>query len=204
MNAAIGSAVPSVARRASPGAARVATALPRAGDRPAPRSKVLAANPGIEVQSDGSDPGLTVGYAGNTQAKGLFARWGAKQAQMKARVAQYGSAAVLAYGLIDAITYTSFFCFALITYQAKMGAPPQTVKQVAAVVLAMWAGNNVTRPFRVAGAAILAPAVSRLLKAITKRFNLPNTGVAFAGVVAATAATSIAIVAALWLSLVGA
>ncbi|KAL5710369.1 hypothetical protein ACHQM5_020941 [Ranunculus cassubicifolius] len=44
----------------------------------------------------------------------------------------------------------------------------------------MWTGNNVTRPFRVAGAAALAPLIDKGLKKIQKYFNFPNLVYAFA------------------------
>lgn len=44
----------------------------------------------------------------------------------------------------------------------------------------MWTGNNVTRPFRVAGAAALAPAINKVLKRIQEKLNLPSIVYAFA------------------------
>jgi len=43
----------------------------------------------------------------------------------------------------------------------------------------MWTGNNVTRPFRIAGAAALAPALDEGLKRLQKALRLPLQFVAF-------------------------
>jgi len=43
----------------------------------------------------------------------------------------------------------------------------------------MWAGNNVTRPFRLAGAAALAPPVDILLNKVQKKLGLPSKIYAF-------------------------
>uniref|UniRef100_A0A0A9HK42 Uncharacterized protein n=1 Tax=Arundo donax TaxID=35708 RepID=A0A0A9HK42_ARUDO len=48
----------------------------------------------------------------------------------------------------------------------------------------MWTGNNVTRPFRVVGAAVLAPVIDRGLKGIQEKLNLPSQMYAFALVLA--------------------
>jgi len=51
----------------------------------------------------------------------------------------------------------------------------------------MWTGNNVTRPFRVAGAATLAPVINKGLKSIQEKLNLPSQMYAFALVVGSVA-----------------
>lgn len=56
----------------------------------------------------------------------------------------------------------------------------------------MWGGNNVTRPFRVAGAAALAPLIDKGLRRIQKYFNFPAVSYAFAlvaGIVVAICGT---------------
>lgn len=40
--------------------------------------------------------------------------------------------------------------------------PPHTHRHLCSIL--MWAGNNVTRPFRLAGAAALAPFMDRLME----------------------------------------
>ena len=43
---------------------------------------------------------------------------------MRARVAKLGLAAVLAYGLFDAVTYTAFFVLAFLGYEKSTGKNP--------------------------------------------------------------------------------
>ncbi|KAG5558974.1 hypothetical protein RHGRI_008800 [Rhododendron griersonianum] len=64
----------------------------------------------------------------------------------------------------------------------------------------MWTGNNVTRPFRVAGAAALAPVIDKGLRRIQKYFNFPSLVYAFALVVSIVAASCLTIVSLLILS----
>ncbi|KNA18754.1 hypothetical protein SOVF_067860 [Spinacia oleracea] len=112
---------------------------------------------------------------------------------MSAKLAKLGLAAVLAYGLFDGVTYTSFFVMAFLGYEKSTGNnPAANIKSLIGIVLLMWAGNNVTRPFRVAGAAALAPVIDQELKKIQKALNLPSLVYAFAlvaGIVAASCFT---------------
>lgn len=64
----------------------------------------------------------------------------------------------------------------------------------------MWAGNNATRPFRVAGAAALAPVIDKGLKKIQKALNLPNLVYAFALVAGVVVTTCFTIIGLLILS----
>jgi len=64
----------------------------------------------------------------------------------------------------------------------------------------MWTGNNVTRPFRVAGAAALAPVIHKGLRKIQKVLNLPSLVYSFALVVGIVAATCLTVVGLLILS----
>lgn len=43
---------------------------------------------------------------------------------MRAKVAKLGLAAVLAYGLIDGVTYTTFFILAFLGYEKSTGKNP--------------------------------------------------------------------------------
>lgn len=45
-------------------------------------------------------------------------------AEMRAQVAKLGLAAVLAYGLFDGVTYTSFFVLAFLGYEKSTGQNP--------------------------------------------------------------------------------
>lgn len=64
----------------------------------------------------------------------------------------------------------------------------------------MWAGNNVTRPFRVAGAAALAPVIDKGLRKIQKALNLPSLVYAFSLVVGIVATSCFTVIGLLILS----
>jgi hypothetical protein len=68
------------------------------------------------------------------------------------------------------------------------------------IVILMWTGNNVTRPFRVAGAAALAPVIDRGLKGIQEKLNLPSQMYAFVLVVGSVASACFTVVGILILS----
>jgi len=54
-----------------------------------------------------------------------FGKWDqAKSAQMSAKVAKLGLSAVLAYGLFDGFTYTTFFVLAFLGYEKSTGKNP--------------------------------------------------------------------------------
>lgn len=122
-------------------------------------------------------------------------------AEMRARVAKLGLAAVLAYGLFDAVTYTAFFVLAFLGYEKSTGKnPAANLKALIGIVILMWTGNNVTRPFRVAGAAALAPVIDRGLKGIQEKLNLPSQMYAFLLVVGSVAVVCFTLVGFLILS----
>ena len=64
----------------------------------------------------------------------------------------------------------------------------------------MWTGNNVTRPFRVAGAAALAPVIDKGLKGIQEKLNLPTQVYAFALVFGSVATVCFTVIGILVLS----
>ena len=64
----------------------------------------------------------------------------------------------------------------------------------------MWTGNNVTRPFRVAGAAALAPLIDRGLKRIQEVLKLPKQIYAFLVVVVTFASLCFSVIGLLILS----
>lgn len=122
-------------------------------------------------------------------------------AEMRSRVAKLGLAAVLAYGLFDAVTYTTFFILAFFGYEKSTGKnPAANLQALLGIVIIMWTGNNVTRPFRVAGAAALASVIDKGLKRIQKCFNFPSQFYAFALVVSIVAASCLIVVGLLILS----
>lgn len=58
----------------------------------------------------------------------------------------------------------------------------------------MWTGNNITRPFMVAGAAALAPIIDTGLRRIQKYFNFPNLVYAYTVVVAIVAGSRFSVI----------
>lgn len=127
--------------------------------------------------------------------------WQTNASEMRAQVAKLGLAAVLAYGLFDGITYTSFFVLAFLGYEKSTGQnPAANLKALLGVVVLMWTGNNVTRPLRVAGAAALAPLIDRFLKKTQQVLKLPNQAFAFMIVVASFASLCFSVVGVLILS----
>ncbi|XP_039820668.1 uncharacterized protein LOC120682733 isoform X2 [Panicum virgatum] len=130
---------------------------------------------------------------------GFWTKW--MSAEARARVAKLGLAAVLAYGLFDAVTYTTFFVLAFLGYEKSTGKnPAANLKALLGIVILMWTGNNVTRPFRVAGAAALAPVIDKGLKGIQEKLNLPTQMYAFALVVGSVATVCFTVVGILVLS----
>ncbi|KAL9228993.1 hypothetical protein vseg_004512 [Gypsophila vaccaria] len=112
---------------------------------------------------------------------GFWEKWKVNSAEMSAKLAKLGLAAVLGYGLFDGVTYTSFFVLAFLGYEKSTGNnPAANLQALVGIVIMMWTGNNVTRPFRVAGAAALAPTIDKGLRRIQKALNLPSLVYAFA------------------------
>ncbi|XP_065875669.1 uncharacterized protein [Euphorbia lathyris] len=141
------------------------------------------------------------GLPQDQQGKGFWNQWKVNSAEMRSKVAKLGLAAVLAYGLFDAVTYTSFFVFAFLGYEKSTGKnPAANLQALLGIVILMWSGNNITRPFRVGGAAALAPVIDKGLRKIHKYLNFPNVAYAFALVVSIIAALCLTVVALLILS----
>jgi hypothetical protein len=125
----------------------------------------------------------------------------AKTAELRSKLASLGLAAILAYGMFDGLSYTIAFSIAFLGYEAQTGLnPTQNVADIIKICILMWAGNNVTRPFRLAGAAALAPFMDTTMIRIQQKLRLPSKFWAFALVVAAVASICLGIVGALFLS----
>ncbi|PSC73555.1 hypothetical protein C2E20_3215 [Micractinium conductrix] len=124
-----------------------------------------------------------------------------RSAALRVKLASLGLAAVLAYGLFDGLTYTVAFSLAFLGYEARYGVNPTTdMAAVAKICVLMWAGNNVTRPFRLAGAAALAPFMDKLMDKLQARLKLKSKGAAFALLVAAVASVCFSALGALFFS----
>ncbi|XP_074273103.1 uncharacterized protein LOC141596761 isoform X1 [Silene latifolia] len=132
---------------------------------------------------------------------GFWEKWKVNSAEMSAKLAKLGLAALLAYGLFDAVTYTSFFVLAFLGYEKSTGKnPAANIQALIGIVIMMWTGNNVTRPFRVAGAAALAPTIDNGLRRVQKALNFPTLFYAFALVVGIVASSCLTIIGLLILS----
>lgn len=89
---------------------------------------------------------------------------GGQQQQQQSRLAKlrsYGVAAVIAYGMFDAVTYSASFVVALLSFRKASNNAPLTWRNLLKVLGGMWLLNNFSRPFRVAGAVLLAPMVDK-------------------------------------------
>ncbi|KAL7003700.1 hypothetical protein U1Q18_004849 [Sarracenia purpurea var. burkii] len=135
------------------------------------------------------------------QNKGFWKKWRENSAEMSSKLGKLGLSAVLAYGLFDGVTYTTFFVLAFLGYEKSTGKnPAANLQALLGIVILMWTGNNVTRPFRVAGAAALAPVIDKGLKRIQEYFNFPSLVYAFALVVGIVATLCLTVVGLLILS----
>ncbi|KDP21803.1 hypothetical protein JCGZ_00590 [Jatropha curcas] len=140
-------------------------------------------------------------HSQSEQSQGFWSKRKANSTEMSSKLAKLGLAAVLGYGLFDAITYTTFFVLAFLGYEKSTGKnPAANLQALLGIVILMWTGNNVTRPFRVAGAAALAPIIDRGLKKIQNYFKFPNLVYAFALIVSIVAALCLTIAGLLILS----
>lgn len=109
--------------------------------------------------------------------------------------------AIYTAGMFDGVSYTIAFTIAFLGYEARTGLnPTQNVADIVKICILMWAGNNVTRPFRLAGAAALAPFMDKVMDKLQAKLKLPNKAWAFALVVAAVALPCFAVVGGLCLS----
>ncbi|KAK4433209.1 hypothetical protein Salat_1083100 [Sesamum alatum] len=137
----------------------------------------------------------------SNEKKGFWQKWKENSTEMSRKLAKLGLAAVLAYGIFDGVTYTSFFVLAFLGYEKSTGKnPAANLQALLGIVILMWTGNNVTRPFRVAGAAALAPVIDKGLRRIQKYFNFPTLAYAFALVVGIIAGLCLTVVGLLILS----
>ncbi|ERN15637.1 hypothetical protein AMTR_s00048p00194150 [Amborella trichopoda] len=121
---------------------------------------------------------------------------------MRSKIAKLGLAAVLAYGIIDGITYTTFFILAFLGYEKSTGKNPAANIQA---LLGVNSNIDVDRKQcdeAVSGrwAAALAPIIDKGLKKIQKYFNFPSLVYAFAFVVAVIAGSCFTVVGLLILS----
>ena len=142
-----------------------------------------AGRPGLISFSRGSGSGAAAfGGASGAGAAGAAAPGGLKE-----RLARYGLAGVLAYGLTNTAYYTCMFlfawtCIAKVPHGLGLAGAAQKFAEVFAIT---WAGSQVTKAPRAALALALAPLADRLLDAARARLGLGSRRRAFAAAVVA-------------------
>lgn len=124
----------------------------------------------------------------------IFHRLGTPSALESLR--RYGLAGVLSYGILNTIWYAFSFATAWL-YVAKVprGAGIEASARAAGKVFALaWAGSQVTKAARIAGAALGAPLADGLIDRIKVRLDLPTRRAAFGVAVACCAAVAVLVV----------
>jgi len=113
----------------------------------------------------------------------LWARHSASARRAAEQLKGFGLAGVLAYGLLNTLWYTVGFLVAWTTVvQAPCGlGVANTARKLAETFALVWAGSQVTKPLRGAGALCLAPLVKRLQVGVAARLpaGLRSEGAAF-------------------------
>mmetsp|Transcript_91578 Transcript_91578/g.259416 ORF Transcript_91578/g.259416 Transcript_91578/m.259416 type:complete len:154 (+) Transcript_91578:50-511(+) len=83
---------------------------------------------------------------------------------VRRKAAAMGTSALVAYLLIDIVVYAFALVAAREAFLKTTGKEPWAdIRGFLLVLGGIWAGNNATRPVRLAGAAGLSPAVGRAL-----------------------------------------
>lgn len=155
----------------SPGTGQDEASMPIKGGNLGASSDEDTSVPNTEVAADAdfSDEEPVRGPFG--RFKRWYGRMVAKRSALRAgALRNYGIAAFISYGFFDFITYTISFLFSLRAFVASGKTLTwQTLPQVLAL---MWGINNLSRPFRIAGALALAPVVDRrVVKPVSAFFS---------------------------------
>ena len=130
--------------------------------------------PSVNASSSAEDPGPPVPSLVD-KLKAWLKENQEKSKAVKEKLVSYGPAAVLAYGLFDGVSYSIAFAIAFLGYEAQTGLNPvANLQDLVKICILMWAGNNVTRPFRLAGAAALAPFVDGVMEKLRVKLRLPS------------------------------
>lgn len=133
----------------------------------------------------------------------FWKNWQMNGGDLKEKVAKLGRAGLLAYGLFNGITYTTFFFIAFLGFEKTGQNPANNLKACLGGMISMWTGNNFTRPLRLAAAAALAPFMDKVLKKTQKAFKLADEASAFLFLVISLCASCGAAVGLLILSRLG-
>ncbi|KAL8117029.1 hypothetical protein AgCh_023279 [Apium graveolens] len=108
---------------------------------------------------------------------------GSKQAaltstEMLEKLRRYGLSGLLSYGLLNTAYYLSTFLlvwFYVVPAPGKLGYPA-AVKRFFKLLAMVWAGSQVTKLIRAAGALALAPFVEKGLSWLTVNFKFQSEG----------------------------
>mmetsp|Transcript_4303 Transcript_4303/g.6871 ORF Transcript_4303/g.6871 Transcript_4303/m.6871 type:complete len:154 (+) Transcript_4303:75-536(+) len=117
---------------------------------------------------------------GTGEPQGLVARLVARgKCWLKSKVMKMGQAALLAYILIDIACYAVLLLVVRTTFVYKSGKEPwEDPWLFLAAAAATWAGNNLTKPLRLAGAAALAAPLDWFLGKLAERWQVSRLIVA--------------------------
>eukprot|EP00930_Biecheleria_cincta_P074293 TRINITY_DN61496_c0_g1_i1.p1 TRINITY_DN61496_c0_g1~~TRINITY_DN61496_c0_g1_i1.p1 ORF type:complete len:152 (+),score=31.14 TRINITY_DN61496_c0_g1_i1:58-513(+) len=88
-------------------------------------------------------------------------------AKVRQKAAVMGASALVAYLLIDIVVYAFALTAAREAFLRSTGKEPWAdIRGFLLVVGGIWAGNNATRPLRLAGAAALSPVTGKAMQFI--------------------------------------
>ncbi|KAK1287730.1 hypothetical protein QJS10_CPB19g01888 [Acorus calamus] len=100
------------------------------------------------------------------------------------KLKRYGLSGVLSYGLLNTVYYLTTFLlvwFYFAPAPGRMGYAA-SVERFLKIMAMVWAGSQVTKLVRAAGALALAPIVDRGLSWFTAKFKFESQGKAFAAI----------------------
>jgi len=132
-----------------------------------------------------------MGSDGDGSEKGFVAKM---IAVLRGQALGLGQAALLAYLLIDIAVYAVLGLVVRSAFRRVQGQEPwQDPKAFVVAVAATWAGNNATRPFRLAGAAALSPALEWTMGRLREKWGIGRFWAAIA-ILAVWGAFAVAVV----------
>ncbi|CAA7401258.1 unnamed protein product [Spirodela intermedia] len=104
--------------------------------------------------------------------------------QLMEKLRRYGIAGVLSYGLLNTVYYLISFLSVWLYFAPAPGklGYAASVERVLKIMAAVWAGSQVTKLLRAAGALALAPLVEKGLSWFTIKFKFDSQGKAFAAI----------------------
>lgn len=108
---------------------------------------------------------------------------------------RYGASGILSYGLLSTVYYVGTFLFVWFYVAPTPGGMgyPAAAQRLLKILAMVWAGSQVSKPFRAGGALALAPSVDRGLSWVTTQFRF-SRGMAFGAIVVTCAALFLSLV----------